>query len=97
MYKVLTFIITERGYIFLERKNLLPKMQKIRYRRRSYGCKDQPLLNKAILEEVHEIQALYTPHNSGSTTRPLIVCPGSLRVSNFTRSAPLSPESYEKT
>ena len=50
MYKVLTSIITERAYTFLE-SNLLPKVQKGCHRR-SYGCKDQLLINKAILEEV---------------------------------------------
>ena len=48
MYKVLTSIITERPYIFLESNNLLPK----RCRCTNYGCKDQLLINKAILEEV---------------------------------------------
>ena len=47
MYKVLTSIITERPYIFLESNNLLPK----RCRCTNYGCKDQLLINKAILEE----------------------------------------------
>jgi len=51
MYKVLTSIITERAYIFLAGNNLLPKAQK-GCRRRSYGCKDKLLINKAILEEV---------------------------------------------
>jgi len=51
MYKVLISIITERTYIFLESNNLLPKEQK-GCCRRSYGCKDQLLSNKAILEEM---------------------------------------------
>ena len=51
MYKALTSIITERAYIFVESNNLLPKVQR-RCRRRSYGCKDQLLINKAILEKV---------------------------------------------
>ena len=51
MYKALTSIITERAYIFVESNNLLPKVQK-GCRRRSYGCKDQLLINKAILEKV---------------------------------------------
>ena len=46
MYKALTSIITERAYIFVESNNLLPKVQK-GCRRRSYGCKDQLLINKA--------------------------------------------------
>ena len=48
MYTFLTSIVTERAYIFLQSRNLRPK----RCRRRSYGCKDQLLINKAILEEV---------------------------------------------
>ena len=51
MYKALTSIITERAYIFVESNNLLPKVQK-GCRRRSYGCKDQLLINKAIFEKV---------------------------------------------
>lgn len=51
MYKILTSIITERAYIFLESNNLLPEVQK-GYRRRSYGCRDQLRLKKAILEEM---------------------------------------------
>ena len=51
MYKALTSIITERAYIFVESNNLLPKVQR-GCRRRSYGCKDQLLINKAILEKV---------------------------------------------
>ena len=44
-------IITKRAYIFLESNNLFHKVQK-GCRHRSYGCKDQLLINKAILEEV---------------------------------------------
>ena len=51
MYKVLTSIITESACIFLESNKLLLKVQK-GCLRRSYGCKDQLLINKAILEEV---------------------------------------------
>ena len=51
MYKALTSIITERAYIFVESNNLLSKVQR-GCRRRSYGCKDQLLINKAILEKV---------------------------------------------
>ena len=50
MYKILTSIITDRTYTFLENNKLLPKEQK-GCRRKSYGCKDQLLINKAILEE----------------------------------------------
>ena len=51
MYKILTSIITDRTYCFLERHDILPAEQ-TGCRRRSYGCKDQLLINKAILEEV---------------------------------------------
>ena len=51
MYKILTSIITNRTYCFLERHDILPAEQK-GCRRGSYGCKDQLLINKAILEEV---------------------------------------------
>ena len=50
MYKILTSIITERTYTFLDNNNLLPAEQK-GCRKGSYGCKDQLLINKAILEE----------------------------------------------
>lgn len=44
-----TSIIAERSYNSLD-NGLLPAEQK-GYRRGSYGCKDQLLINKAILEE----------------------------------------------
>ena len=49
-YKILTSIITERVYKHLDEKNLHPKEQK-GCRRGSYGCEDQLLINKAIIEE----------------------------------------------
>ena len=49
-YKVLTSVITERTYTFLEGNNLLPQEQK-GCKRGSYGCKDQLLINKMILED----------------------------------------------
>ena len=49
MYKLLTSIITERTYKFLEEQELLPAEQK-GCKRGSYGCKDQLLVNKMILE-----------------------------------------------
>ena len=48
-YKILTSILTERMYSFLERNSILPQEQK-GCRRNSYGCKDQLLINKMILE-----------------------------------------------
>ena len=51
MYKILTSIITDRIYNFLDKNNILPPEQK-GCRKASYGCKDQLLINKMILEEV---------------------------------------------
>lgn len=51
MYKILTSIITEQVYEHLEKNKLLPPEQK-GCKKGSYGCKDQLLINKAILEEV---------------------------------------------
>ena len=48
-YKILTSILTERTYLFLERHSTLPLEQK-GCKRGSYGCKDQLLINKMILE-----------------------------------------------
>ena len=50
MYKLLTSIISERTYNFLEDQQLLSTEQK-GCRRGSYGCKDQLLVNKMILED----------------------------------------------
>jgi len=50
-YKILTSILTEKLYEHLETNNLLPTEQK-GCKKGSYGCKDQLLINKAILEEV---------------------------------------------
>ena len=49
MYKILTSIITERTYNFSENNNILPTEQK-GCKRGSYGCKDQLLINKMLLE-----------------------------------------------
>lgn len=48
-YKILTSIITERVYTFLENNSILPGEQK-GCKRNSYGCKDQLLINKMLLE-----------------------------------------------
>uniref|UniRef100_A0A8C6P0Q3 Reverse transcriptase domain-containing protein n=1 Tax=Nothobranchius furzeri TaxID=105023 RepID=A0A8C6P0Q3_NOTFU len=50
MYKILTSIITERTYTFLDNNNMLPPEQK-GCKRGSYGSKDQLLINKMILED----------------------------------------------
>ena len=50
MYKILTSIITERTYMVLSEYDLLPPEQK-GCKKGSYGCKDQLLINKMILEE----------------------------------------------
>ena len=49
MYKILTSIITERTYNFLDNNNILPTEQK-GCKRGSYSCKDQLLINKMFLE-----------------------------------------------
>ena len=51
MYKILTSILTDRIYAFLDKNNILPPEQK-GCRKESYGCKDQLLINKMIIEEV---------------------------------------------
>ena len=50
MYKVLTSILENRTYTFLSAHQLLPSEQK-GCKRESYGCKDQLLVNKMILED----------------------------------------------
>ena len=64
-----------RAFIFLESNNLLPncKVQKGR-RRRSYGYKDQLLINKALLEEV-----------SFATRRPLSVLINTFTLLHFVK------------
>ena len=52
MYKILTSILTEYTYSFLIHSGLFPDEQK-GYKRGSYGCKDQLLINKMILENYH--------------------------------------------
>ena len=49
LYKILTSIITERTYSFLDANNILPTEQK-GCKKGSYGCKDQLLIDKMILE-----------------------------------------------
>lgn len=50
MYKVLTSIPADRTYTFLSKHQLLPSEQK-GCKGESYGCKDQFLVNKMILED----------------------------------------------
>ena len=52
MDETLTSILTEYTYSFLNDSGLLPDEQK-GYKRGSYGCKDQLLINKMILENCH--------------------------------------------
>ena len=49
LYKILTFILTERSYVFLEENELLSTEQK-GCKRGSCRCKDQLLINKMVLE-----------------------------------------------
>ena len=60
MFKILTSILTEHTYTFLDSNDILPTEQK-GCRRGSYGCKDQLLVNKMILENCH------TRHSNLST------------------------------
>ena len=48
-YKLLTSVQTDKTYSHLEQNILFPLEQK-GCRRRSYGCKDQLMINKLILE-----------------------------------------------
>ena len=48
-YKLLTSILTERTYTFIESNDLFPIEQK-GCKRGSYGCKDQLLINRMIIE-----------------------------------------------
>ena len=50
LYKILTSIMSERSYKHILTNNILPEEQK-GCARNSYGCKDQLLLNKAIIED----------------------------------------------
>ena len=50
MWKLLTGIISEDMYCFMENENLLPEEQK-GCRRKSRGTKDQLLIDKAILKD----------------------------------------------
>ena len=47
MYEILTSIVTERTYNYLDTKNILEQKG---YKKGSYGCKDQLLINKMLLE-----------------------------------------------
>ena len=49
MYKILTSIVTERTCNFLDTNDILPSEQK-GCKKGSYGCKDQLLINKMLLE-----------------------------------------------
>ena len=48
-YKLLTSVLKDRTYSHLEQNDLFPQEQK-GCRRGSYGCKDQLMINKMILE-----------------------------------------------
>ena len=52
MCKILTSILTEYTYSFLIDSGLFPDKQ-IGCKRGSYGCKDQLIINKIILENCH--------------------------------------------
>ena len=48
-YKLITSVLTDRMYTFLDRNHILPNEQK-GCKRNSYGCKDQLLIDRMILE-----------------------------------------------
>ena len=52
MYKILTFILTEYSNSFLIESVLFPDEQK-ECKHGSYGCKDQLLIHKMVLENCH--------------------------------------------
>ena len=54
-YKLLTSVLTDRTYSHLEQNDLFPLEQK-GCRRGSYGCKDQLMINKMILENCKKIK-----------------------------------------
>ena len=49
-YKVLTSILTERSYSYMIKNNILPEKQR-GCARNSYEYKDQPIINKTIIED----------------------------------------------
>ena len=69
MCKVLTSILADRTYTFLSAHQLLPSEQK-GCKRESYGCKDQLLANKMILEDCRTRKK--TCLQTGLTTRRLL-------------------------
>ena len=66
IYKLLTSIISKRIQKYLDDKNLLPKEQK-------FGCKDQLLLSKGILQDCKRRKKLRVWHGS-TTVRFLTRC-----------------------
>ena len=49
VHKLLTSVLTVRAYLRLEQNDFFPLEQE-GCRRGSYGCKDQPMINKMILQ-----------------------------------------------
>ena len=49
VHKFLTSVLTVRAYLHLEQNDFFPLEQE-GCRRGSYGCKDQPMINKMILQ-----------------------------------------------
>jgi len=49
-YKVLTSILTERSYTHIIKNDIIPEEQR-GCARNSFGCKDQLLINKMIIED----------------------------------------------
>ena len=55
LYKILTSVIADRAYEYLDENELLPKEHK-GCKKGSYGCKDQLLINKMILEHCRKMK-----------------------------------------
>ena len=49
IYRIITWIVTERTYNFFDANNILPSEQK-EYKKGSYGCKYKLMINKMLLE-----------------------------------------------
>ena len=57
-YKILISVLVNRKYAHLEQNDLLPRKQK-GCRRASYGCKDQLMMNKMILENCKKRKTIF--------------------------------------
>ena len=72
MYKILTSIVTERIYNFLNANNI-PPSEKREYRKGFCGCKGQLLINKMLLEDTRCLLKKCSQLKSGSCF--YLICP----------------------